>query len=186
MIDIIIVEDDKNLSDSLSLILESFDEARVLAVASTVEEAVKFIAKLKPTLIFLDVMLPDGTGFDILKQVKYNKFKVVFTTSFAEYAIRAFELSALHYLLKPVSIEMIEEVFNRYSSLAESFNIDNRLSIAENSFKNKVDRIMLHTNSGSEVFHLNEIIRIEAEQNYSNVIFQNINNLLISKKYQVF
>lgn len=186
MIDVVIVEDDPSLSDSLELILEDFEEVRVLAVAQTVKEAVKYIDKLKPTLLFLDVVLPDGTGFDILKQIKHNNFKVVFTTSYADFAIRAFELSALHYLLKPISIEMIEEVFRRYSSLAVTNNINNRLAIAENSFNNKVDKIMLHTNSGCELFYLNEIVRIEADQNYSNVVFQNSDSILISKNIKYF
>ena len=186
MIDIIIVEDEKILSDSLSLILETFEETRLIAVATTVAEAVKAIDKLKPSLIFLDIILPDGTGFDVLKQIKYDKFKVVFTTSYAEYAIRAFELSALHYLLKPLTIEMIDEVFKRLESTGENKQFGNMLKIAENSFKNKVDRIMLHTNSGNEVFMLNDILRIEADQNYSNVIFSNGANLLISKNVKYF
>lgn len=186
MFDIIIVEDDKNLSDSLELILDLFDEARVLGVASNVGEAVKAIDKLKPSLVFLDVELPDGTAFDILRLIKFKEFKVVFTTSYAEYAIQAFELSALHYLLKPISFEMIEEVFKRYKSYTENKDFSNMLKIAESSFKHKVEKIILLTNLGYEVFFLKDIIRIEAEQNYSKVFMINNQELLISKNIQYF
>ncbi len=186
MIDIVIVEDDKNSADSLSLILDNIEETRVLAKASTVAEAVKAIDKLKPSLIFLDVMLCDGNGFDVLKQIKHYKYQVVFTTSYAEYAIRAFELSALHYLLKPIAVGMIEDVIKRFDNYSEIFNHHNMLKVAENSFHNKIDKIILRTNSGNEVFLLKDIVRIEAEQNYSNVILSNSTSILISKNIQHF
>jgi len=71
VIDIIIVEDEKNLAESLELLLQTFEGVRVLSIAHTVKDAVQTIDKLKPNLVFLDVMLPDGNGFDVLKQIKY-------------------------------------------------------------------------------------------------------------------
>lgn len=187
MIDIVIVEDDKSLSDSLELMLELYGDAvRILKIAPCVEDAVKYIDKLKPALVFLDVMLPDGTGFDVLSRVKYDKFKLVFTTSYAEYAIRAFELSALHYLLKPIKQEMLDEVFHRYEGMHESHRLAMQIGIANTSMYQFPEKIMLRTNSESEIYQINDIIRIEADQNYSIVYMQNNNRLMISRNIQYF
>lgn len=186
MIDILIVEDEKNLADSLELLLQTFDEVRVLGIAQTVKVAIEAIDKLKPSLVLLDVMLPDGTGFDVLRQVKYNKFKIVFTTSYFEFALTAFELSALHYLLKPISIEKLDEVIKRFKKIDENWQSEKKLKIAEDSLNNKVNKIMLPTIAGQEIFNLKDIARVEAEHNYSKFIFTNKTTIIVSKNLKHF
>jgi two-component system LytT family response regulator len=168
------------------LLLQTFEGVRVLSIAHTVKDAVQTIDKLKPNLVFLDVMLPDGNGFDVLKQIKYENLKVIFTTSYAEFAIRAFEISALHYLLKPITVEMLEDALNRFKKVDENWQSKTKLQLAESSFNNQVDRIMLPTIAGQEVFNLKDIVRVESEQNYSKFIFTNKTSLIVSKNLKHF
>lgn len=187
MIDIIIVEDDYSFSESLKIMIETSQiETRILDVVDNVSKAIDSINRLKPNLVFLDIILPDGNGFDILNTVKYDQFKFVFTSSHSEYAIKAFEMSALHYLIKPLSIEMVDEVISRYDSFSESKELKNMINVAENYFNHNVDKIMLRTNGGSEVFNINDIIRITAEQNYSLVHIDKYPPLVISKNISYF
>ncbi len=187
LINIVIVEDEKSLSDSLVLLLELFaGKSRIVGIASDVESAVKLIDKSRPDLVFMDIMLPDGTGLDVINNVQYKDYKLVFTTSYIEYALKAFELSALHYLVKPINQEMLEEVFSRIGSYNSTDNLKEHLNVVESAINKKFDKILLKTNSGNEIFQIKSIIRIEAQQNYSLFHFEGNETLLISRNIQYY
>jgi two-component system LytT family response regulator len=82
-----------------------------------------------PNLVFLDVHLPDGIGFDLLETTKFNSYEVIFTTSFSEYAVRAFEVSAVYYLLKPIELPKLKEAISRFNSKIDNDKFDEKLRI---------------------------------------------------------
>src|SRR5438309_1656858 len=101
----IIVDDEEKSRKVLRNLLEKFcPEVNVCAEADGVERAAKFIADMKPALVFLDIQMPTGNGFDLLKKYEELPFEVIFVTSYDEYAINAIKFSALDYLMKPVEV----------------------------------------------------------------------------------
>ncbi len=115
----IIVEDEQPAVARLQNMLTEFPEVEVLAVASTGEEAARTIDALRPDLVFLDVQLPDMSGVDLLKLIEHRP-QIIFTTAYDAYAVQAFELGALDYLLKPFSAERLAEALQRVQARLHS------------------------------------------------------------------
>lgn len=187
MTDIIIVEDDPNASAILEILLEETKiKNRVLAVCETVLSAVKKIDKLKPDLIFLDINLPDGLGFDILSKTKFNDYKVVFTTVNTEFAIKAFEISALHYIVKPYSIEQIDNALKRYHLISGDKTNNEIIDFVEQALNSKINKLLLPVNNALSVFNLKDIIRIEAQGSYTEFYIKPSLKVLSSKNIKFF
>ena len=102
----IIIEDQINNLKLLEHFIDKYcPEIELIASCTSKTEAVKAIQKLKPQLLFLDVILEDHTAFDILEEVDYTNFNIIFVTAFEEYALKAFQYNAIDYLLKPIQID---------------------------------------------------------------------------------
>ena len=121
----IIVEDEVRSQQTLRKLLEQYcPQVRILGFAGSVDGAVALINELKPQLIFLDIALPDGDGFNVLEETSYKDYKVIFVTAYDKYAIRAFEFSALHYLLKPINHIELQMAVKRFNPRGKADNID--------------------------------------------------------------
>ena len=104
MIRAVIIDDEINNQELISNLLNSYAEnVQVVGMANSVESAYKVILERNPDLIFLDIQMPDGTGFDLLKKFDKISFKIIFVTAHQEFAIEAFKYSALDYILKPLA-----------------------------------------------------------------------------------
>src|SRR5215203_5615640 len=114
---VIIVDDEMAQRERVSGMIENhFSDYVVVAACASVREGVKQINSLNPSLVFLDVVMPPETGFDLLAQVNDRSFEVVFTTSYEEYAVKAFKVSAVDYLLKPFGKEELKTALQRFES----------------------------------------------------------------------
>lgn len=181
----VIIDDEENFSSSMEIILKkSFPKMSVLGKATTVKDGIALVNKTMPDLVFLDINLPDGTGFDLLEKTTFNGFETVFTTSYSEYAVRAFEVSAIHYLLKPIDQTKLKEAVDRFVSKADNERLDEKLRILKESLLDKPQKILLPTSEGQNIFNISEIVRCEADGSYSNVFFNNGEKLMISKPLQ--
>jgi two-component system LytT family response regulator len=118
MIKAIIVEDESRGIEVLSaLILVNYrDEIDIIAVAKTCEDAIQKINTLHPNIVFLDIELPDGNGFNILDQIIHKDISIIFTTAYDSYAIRAIRYSALDFLSKPIDETEFAEAIARYKT----------------------------------------------------------------------
>ncbi len=129
MIRAIIIEDEAQARSALRQELElNCPNVKVVAEADTVKTGLEIIIDQKPDLVFLDIQLSDGSGFDILEQLKKPSFKLIFTTADSKHALKAFQFSAIHYLLKPISGSDLKEALNRIEKIdgtAEFKNIEN-------------------------------------------------------------
>ncbi len=106
MLRAIIVEDEKHGRETLKNLLEEFCEnIEVIAMGSNIQEGVNAINRHKPDVVFLDIELQTGTGFELLQQLGQVEFEVVFTTAFEHYALKAIKFSSIDYLLKPIDID---------------------------------------------------------------------------------
>ncbi|MCY1721218.1 LytTR family DNA-binding domain-containing protein [Prolixibacteraceae bacterium Z1-6] len=127
---IVIIEDEKLAADKLQLLLHQIDsQIEVLAVLESVEDAVNWLASNpSPDLIFMDIQLDDGISFEIFEAVKIDS-PVIFTTAFDEYAIRAFKVNSVDYLLKPVETKVLELALQKFKTIyAEKISFEERVS----------------------------------------------------------
>ncbi len=177
----LLVDDDKTSIVALqSLLKGNFPNIEIAGIANNVSEAVFLVDAVKPDLVFLDINMPDGEGFDVFERVSFKDFRVIFITAFDKYAVRAFEFSALHYLVKPVTLEMLTIAIDRYKDV-KADEIDNRLRILRDSLRSKNEKIIIPSTDGLNVVKLNDIVRLEASDVYTLFYMINGQRFVASK-----
>lgn len=186
----IIVDDEKDAVDFISsIICEYCPSLNVVARAYDVDEGVEKISEIKPDLVFLDVEMPHGTGFDLLSHFPEKTFDVIFITAFNHYAIRAIKYSAVDYILKPVNItefiEAVNKVLFKKEEKSGSSN-ENIKVLIENLKTTQPSRLAIPTNDGMEYLNPREIIRIEADRSYSWFHVTGGRKILVSKHLKEF
>ncbi len=180
----VIIDDDQLARRGLRRILEqNFHEIEILGEADSVATGLTLINEVNPDLVFLDIEMPDGTGFSLLEKLKSVDFKLVFTTSYSDYAITAFKYSAFDYIVKPVLIENVRATIKRISDipiLHEKQRVDvlkRNLSPANNDDQT----IALPEINGFTIVRVKDILRCEGERNYSRIYFVNGTSVLVSR-----
>lgn len=189
MIKAIIIDDDANLRIGLKTMLNRYaSQIEVVAEAESVETGVKAIEENQADVLFLDIQMGDGTGFDILDilKTKYNKIQqqIVFITAFEQYAIKAFRFSALDYLLKPVDPEELIQVTSKIFESVKNQSQTTHVDVLLDSIRNKneeLHRIVLNNSDGMHIIEIVDIIRCESEDNYTKFFVKNSKPLMISK-----
>lgn len=177
----VLVDDDKSAIITLQTLLTgNFPNIEIAGTANNVSEAVFLIDAVKPELVLLDINMPDGEGFDVIERVAFKDFRVIFVTAYDKYAVRAFEFSALHYLVKPVSLEMLEIAIERYKDV-KADDIDNRLKVLRDSLKSKNEKIIIPSTDGLNIVKLGDIIRLEASDVYTLFYMTNGQRFVASK-----
>lgn len=185
MIRAVIVDDEKRSQDALIALLNRYCKyVDVVGVADGVENGLAIIPKLKPDIIFLDIQMPDGSGFKLLELLGDYTFQVIFVTAFDQYAIKAIRHSALDYLLKPVIpddlVKAVEKAERRKQSKQMNENIRVLLEHVRAS-RQKSDKIILSTAEQMHVVEIDSIIRCESDNYYTRFFFTNGKSLLVSK-----
>ncbi len=188
MLTAIIVED---MPDALQLLKSDLKanhpEIKVVDTAQSVVEAAKSLRNTEPDILFLDIMLGDGTGFDVLEIFPELKSKIIFVTASDEYAIRAFKFAAIDYVLKPYSnqelAQAIEKAKQQIQPNSERLNIlKNTLSAPEQ----KPDKISLHTLDKIIIVSLDDIIRCESDSNNTIFYLQDGQKIFVTKTLKYF
>lgn len=185
MIRAIIVDDELNARENLSFLLsEHCNGVNIVAMTENVSDAVQAIKSEKPDLIFLDIEIGEGSGFDVLERISGLKTEVIFTTAFNQYAIKAFKFSAIDYLLKPIDINDLRDSVERAEQRIKQNQISRSLdSLMNNLSENnrKLKKIGLPVQGGIQYFPLEEIIRLQSQSNYTTFYLTSNRELLISK-----
>lgn len=170
-----------------------FPDMEIVGEADGVVQGAKLLRQTKPDLLLLDIQMGDGTGFDLLEIVPDLSFQLIFTTAHDEHAIRAFRFAAVDYLLKPIDPEELRRAVERaarHISLSKNTQLTeaDRLPILKENFHQKTPpkTIALHTADKIHVVRLEEIMRLEADGNYSIVHFTNGGKLLLTKTLKDF
>jgi two-component system, LytTR family, response regulator len=155
----IIIDDELDFIESLKVLIDLHcPQIKVIDTASTVKEGIALIRKRKPDLIFLDINMPDGNGFDLPEKISGRNYEIIFTTSFNEFAVRAFEFSALHYLIKPIDIDELKKTINKYEKQKSNIDIEKRLNVLDGSIRRNLDKIIIPDSSGLQIVEVNDII----------------------------
>ena len=186
----LIVDDEAHARESLSKMLSiNYPDIQVLGTASSADEAYEKIIKLSPDLLFLDVEMPNGTGFDLLTRFVKPTFKVVFVTGFDQYALNAIKFSALDYLLKPVNAkelkETVEKATNQLSNKNDLGDLKNLLSTLQNP-RNRKNKLAIPTQQGLVMIEIQEIMRCEAANGYTIIHLRNDKPLLSSRDLKTY
>jgi len=162
MIKAVIIDDEVDARVHLKYLLASnCPEVIVVGEAVDVKSGITAIEKLAPNLVFLDINLPDGSGFNILKSFNKIDFGVVFVTAYSEYAIEAFRFSALHYLLKPIDPTDLTSAVKKAEDELNKQNLETRLKSLYHNLQNNTDKskkVVLTTNTNWFVINSDEII----------------------------
>jgi len=190
MLRAMIVEDEKHNRETLkNLIAEFCPEVEVAGMAASVEEAVPLARALQPDLLFLDIELPTGTGFDLLALLPDLHFEVIFTTAFERYALRAIKMSSLDYLLKPIDPEELQaavaKALSRKSSAEQKERLDILLSHLKPSQPTE-NRICLATAEGLEFVFTPDIRYCEADGSYTHFYLKSGRKITVSKNLKTY
>jgi two-component system LytT family response regulator len=180
----IIVDDEPNARMALrGLLEENFPEIEVLAECEDVPEAVKAIHKLKPALVFLDIEMPGYSGFELLDffDEKQVNFRIVFVTAYSEHSLRAFEASAVDYIMKPVRLEHISRAIKKMSQ--PDATESSRYQVLRENIGPKTDKkIVLQTAETIFVVRLEDVLYMQAEGSYTRFYTSTHGTLTITKK----
>ena len=190
MLKIVIIEDEKKARDSLRKMIEMYaDNVEQMAEAENVQTGTEAIRRHNPNIVFLDIHMPDGSGFDVLKQIDKVDFKIIFVTAFEEYAIKAFKFSALDYLLKPIDPDELIKALEIAEQSIEKENAALKMEAFMtniNNMKNGVKKIVLKTAESIHLVQVDDIVRLESSGNYSRFHFTSRKPLLVSKTLKEF
>lgn len=190
MIQAIVVDDEVKNREGLAKMISQFcHDVEVVGMADGVDAAIKLIDKHHPTLVFLDIEMPEKNGFALLEHYDQPDFQVIFTTAHAEYAIKAIKFPALDYLLKPVNINELKIAVEKAINEASSPDQRDRLNVLKES-RNKGDfkfqKIVLPTSDGVEFYTIANILRCEADRAYCRFYLTDGQVVIVSKPLSEF
>lgn len=188
MITAIIVEDEVAMQQVNKKLLEdNFGNIRLLGIANSVASGVELIQENKPDLVLLDIVLSDGSAFNLLRQLMPYRFKVVFITGHDDYAIKAIKFSAIDYILKPVNetefcqaIDSALQQIDEYSKEQYSYLLD------QLSNHQKPTRIVLKTVSTIYVVEISDILYCRSDNSYTTFFLKDGLHILVSKNIKEF
>jgi len=186
----LIIDDNPNAQEFLEELLKIYcKDLQLLGKANNIVEGEKLIKTLQPELVFLDVEMPQGTGFELLQKLGNTNFKVIFTTAHEKYALKAIKYSALDYLLKPIDANELVEAVNKAKE--EKLTEVSQLQI-KTLLKNldappaHTQKIILRDKYGMQITAIQDIIHLEADNNYTKFFIQNQAPILVSKSLKEY
>ncbi|MEZ5021264.1 MAG: LytTR family DNA-binding domain-containing protein [Bacteroidales bacterium] len=180
----VIVDDEPAIRNTITTLLkENFPDISVCAAVGSVTEGCEAVTKNQPDILFLDVELPDGLGFELLRTVTPIRFRTIFITGHQEYALDAIKVSALDYILKPIDEDELKAAIIKARELInheeEQLKI---LALTENMQERKVlRRIILKTAEALQLISVSDIIRAEAESNYTHFHLAGGKHIMVSR-----
>jgi two-component system LytT family response regulator len=181
----VLVEDEKHQHERLQGLIDMhFPQLEIGGIAETVEEAHRIILAVKPQLVFLDVVLPPVTSFELLHKFRAIDFEIIFTTSFEEFAVKAFRLSAVDYLIKPIVLEELEQAVHRFLERMEKKSPHQHLRVLlDNLQLNQTQKrkIALPTLNGYIFITIEDIIRCESDNTYSTFHLKDKRKIMVSR-----
>jgi len=184
MLKVIIIDDDASARNFIEKIITSnFKDLQVVSKAINVETGLQAIQSFSPDIVFLDVDMPDGTGFDLLQKIPEINFKLIFVTAHSEFAIKAIKFSALDYILKPIDVIELTETIIKIKKIVKKEEQNLKISAILNNLNNNSEnkKIVLNTSDNIFVVNTKDIIKCSSEGNYTTFYLNNKQKIVISK-----
>ncbi|MFD2874268.1 LytR/AlgR family response regulator transcription factor [Mucilaginibacter ximonensis] len=186
----IIVDDEANNIENLQLIIKAYcPEVDVIATAQNADEGLTMIQRYQPDLLFLDIQMPQRSGFDLLAAIPQIDFEIIFITAYDKYGIRAIKFSALDYLLKPINIDEFKAAVlkarKKIESKKHNLSIENLLHYIK-AGNTAIPKIALPTLKEIMYVKVTDIVRCEASNSYTLFYLQNGEQVLVCKTLREF
>jgi two-component system LytT family response regulator len=189
----IIVDDEEFARENLKMLLEDYcPEVEVAGMASGSKQAQLLVEEFNPDIIFLDIMMPGEDGFQFLEKYPDRSFEIIFTTAFREFALKAIKEEALDYLEKPIDIDELRKAVEKAMSNKKSDSVvssnQDRIGkvLQELVLHNSVEKTIVPTRDGLAVIKNTEIIRLEADENYTTLFCVGGKKYVSSKGIRAF
>lgn len=186
----ILVDDEFDSREILENYIKKYCEnVELLALCANIKEGEEAIKTLQPDLVFLDIEMPYGNGFDLLEKFGSINFEVIFVTAFSNYAIKALNMSAAYYLLKPIDIDELVEAVQR---VTDKFEKPSDISLPDVVLKNiqafncQDQKLVLPNVNGFDLIKVSQIVRCEAMDNYTKIYMDSGKKHLVSKTLKHF
>ncbi len=187
MIKAIIIDDIEQARITLKKDLETYaNDVQIIGEANGVVEGAKLLKSIQPDILFLDIQMQDGSGFDLLDILKEINFKIIFITASDAHAIKAFRYAAIDYLMKPVDPDELISALSKFK--ADKLNENEKYKLLNDSLKNNKphERLALHTQDKIHIVNINDIVRCESSVNYTEFFFAGGKKLLVTKTLKDF
>ncbi len=187
MIKTIIIDDEKMARTLLEgMLKELCKDVEVLDTCKDLPTGVKSIRKHNPDLVFLDIEMPGHSGLELLDFFNEDEvnFSIIFTTAYNQYAIQAFKLSAIDYLLKPIEFKDLEHAVERFKKQGVKQNYQVLKTNLQLNHKKK--KIAIHTTGSIKFIDINDIIYLKADGAYTNIVLKNEDTVMASKILKSF
>lgn len=187
MIEAVIVDDEKHAVESLRLMLEKYvPQVQLVSSFNDPREALTHLKSNPPKLLFLDIEMPFLSGFDLLQALGDVHFEIIFTTAYDDFAIRAFKVSAIDYLLKPIEREELVRAVEKFQKRQPGSGFKDRFDIflegyLQDKEPQRIKQVSLPTKDGFSFVSQKEIIRCESDSNYTTVYLTDGKKIVVSK-----
>lgn len=183
----ILVDDEESARNVLTNLLNRFcPQIEVIETCTNVLSAVEAIKRHNPDVVFLDIEMPNYAGYELVSFFEHVTFEIIFVTAYDKYAIKAFEISAVDYLLKPVEIDRLKQAVEKLVVKNNLLNPNKNYNALKDNLKaESISKIVVRKNDGQEIVAIDDIIAIEAQESYS-CIHTISDNYLMSKNLKHF
>ncbi len=183
---VLLIDDEQDAIDNMEYLLSNYcNDITIVGTANHVDQAIKLVEEKKPDIVFLDIEMPEKSGFSLLKELPEVNFVLIFVTAYDQYAIKAFEVSAIDYLLKPVEIERLQEAVKRAkeTSAKKNINAANIKSLSKQIQEGEITQISVPFKDVYLILKVKQILYIKAEHAYTVIYYQSEANLISSYIY---
>lgn len=187
----IIIDDESRSRETLREMLKLYcPDVEVVSEGMDVQSGLSAIRTHNPDLVFLDIKMPDGSGFDLLRQLMPINFKLIFITAYEEYAIKAFKFNAVDYITKPVDPDELQQAVEKATRTLDAENINVRLKQMLDDYSKSGNsenrRLILKTSEAIHILDTEDIIRCESDSNYTIFTMSNQEKIMTSKSIKEY
>ena len=187
---VIVADDERPARTFLTTALRSLDSVDIVGEAENGKDAIELIQREQPDVAFLDLQMPGFDGLSVVRALKKGHIPLIaFVTAHDQYAIQAFEYSAIHYLLKPIDSERLTQAIRRFTNADKIQKTNDRLeSLIHNleAHSSQDKKIAVPTTKGLNFYKLGEIVRFEGDGNYCSVVLTTGEELLVTKQLKYY
>jgi two-component system LytT family response regulator len=186
----LVIDDEEKARKTIIGFLSMYcKDVEVVAQAENVQSGINAINQHQPELVFLDINMPDGTGFDLLKLLGNFTFKLIFVTAYEEFAVKAFKFSAIDYILKPINPNELIEAVEKAKLLIDKENFELRYKAFLLNYENKLKpdkKLVLKTSESIFMVEVKDIVRCEADGGYTIFFLNDTRKIMVSKNLKEY
>ncbi|MFT5819068.1 MAG: two-component system LytT family response regulator [Crocinitomix sp.] len=186
MIKAIIIEDETYAREALKVNLSNLSsEVTILGESESVKDALLLCKATSPDLVFLDINLKDGTGFDFLDRIEEINFKIIFITAYEDYVLKALRCGAVDYILKPIDSEELAEAIQKVMTITQN-QTQERMTVVKDQFIGKNDRIVLRMQDSFQIVDFEQLMYCKADSGYTTFFLSDGRKFVVSKPLKDF